>query len=309
MTDHEATLEPALTAYTGYLLFRAFTRADGCGVAAMPTGRHPRDLAILTALVERGPVSQARLSELLKINRTIMVKLVDGLEEEGLVRRERDPADRRRYALAPTADGEAARAAMHRAASGGEAALTAGLTAAEHRRLNELLRPLVPDLSGALPDSITNRTGFLIARSHVALRERAARALRSLGIEPRHFGTLTALAGAEPCSQQRLAARLGVSGPAIVQTVDELHMAGLIVRDRNPVDRREHVLRLTAPGHAHLAQARDTLDGLQREIAGLLGASGAEELNALLTKVITPVTGRRDFPVTATGTSRPDSHR
>jgi DNA-binding MarR family transcriptional regulator len=59
----------------------------------------------------------------------------------------------------------------------------------------------------------------LIARAHLRLREHAGHALRSLGIEPRHFGMLTALAGAEPCSQQRLAARLGVSGPAIVQTI------------------------------------------------------------------------------------------
>ncbi|MGI8336099.1 MarR family winged helix-turn-helix transcriptional regulator [Actinomadura scrupuli] len=288
MTDHETVLEPALTGYTGYLLFRAFLRAEACGLAAMPAGRHPRDLAILSALVESGPVSQARLGELLKINRTIMVKLVDGLEQAGLVRRERDPADRRCYALALTAEGRAARDAMHRAAAGGEDALTAGLTPAEHRRLNELLRPLVPDLTGALPESITSRSGFLIARSHVALRQRAAHALRALGIEPRHFGTLTALAAAEPCSQQRLAARLGVSGPAIVQTVDDLHTAGLIVRDRNPADRREHVLRLTASGRAHLDRARDTLDGIQREVAALLGPSAAGELNALLIKLVTP---------------------
>src|SRR4051812_14784797 len=120
MTDRETVLEPALTGYTGYLLFRAFTRAEACGIAAMPAGRHPRDLAILSTLADSGPVSQARLSELLRINRTIMVKLVDGLEQAGLVRRERDPADRRRYALVLTAEGEAARAAMHRAAAGGE---------------------------------------------------------------------------------------------------------------------------------------------------------------------------------------------
>lgn len=288
MNDQEAsTLEPALAGYTGYLLFRAFVRAQACGVAAMPAGRHPRDLAILTALVERGPVSQARLGELLKINRTIMVKVVDGLEDAGLVRRERDPADRRRYALAPTADGKAALAAMQRAAAGGEAELAAGLTPAEHQRLNELLSPLVPDLTGVLPDSITNRTGFLIARAHHRLRERGGQALRSLSIEPRHFGTLTALAAAEPCSQQRLADRMAVSGPAIVHTIDELHQAALIVRDRNPADRREHILRLTDQGRTHLTQARSALDVIQQEIADLLTKPGAAELNALLSKVAT----------------------
>jgi DNA-binding MarR family transcriptional regulator len=282
-----AAVEPSLAGYTGYLLVRAFIRAQACGVAAMPVGRHPRDLAILTALVERGPVSQGRLGELLNVNRTIMVKVVDGLEEAGLVRRARDPADRRRYALAPTTDGEAALAAMQRAATRGEAELAAGLTSAEHGRLNELLSRLVPDLTGVLPDSITNRTGFLIARAHYRLREQGAQALRSLGIEPRHFGALTALAAAEPCSQQRLAERMGVSGPAIVQTIDELDSAALIVRDRNPVDRREHILRLTDEGRTRLTHARGTLDKVQQEIADLLGEPTAAELNALLGKVAT----------------------
>ena len=282
-----AAIAPSLAGYTGYLLARAFVRAQACGMAAMPTGRHPRDLAILTALLERGSLSQGRLGELLKINRTIMVKVVDGLEEAGLVRRARDPADRRRYALIPTTEGEAALAVMQRAAAGGEAALAAGLTPAEHRRLNELLSRLVPDLTRVLPESITNRTGFLIAQAYHRLRERSGQALRSLGIEPRHFGTLTALAAAEPCSQQRLADRMGVSGPAIVQTIDELDRAALIARDRNPVDRREHILRITDQGRAHLAQARSTLDQIQHEIAVLLSEPAAAELNALLSKVAT----------------------
>lgn len=288
MSDQAASdIEPKLAGYTGYLLRRAFVRAQACGVAAMPAGRHPRDLAILAALVEQGPISQARLSELLEINRTIMVKVVDGLEETGLVRRARDPADRRRYALAPTAAGEAVLATMRQAAAGGEAELAAGLTPAEHRRLNELLSLLVPDLIAVLPDSITSSTGFLIVRAHHRLRERAGHALRTLGIEPRHFGMLTALAAAQPCSQQRLAVRMGVSGPAIVQTIDELDRASLIVRDRNPADRREHILRLTDHGQSHLAQATSTLNEIQQEIADLLTEPGAAELNALLSKIIT----------------------
>jgi DNA-binding MarR family transcriptional regulator len=211
-----------------------------------------------------------------------MVKVMDGLEEAGLVRRVRDPVDRRRYALAPTEDSPAALAAMRRAAAAGEAEIVAGLTPTEHRRLNSLLVPLVPDLTGVLPDSITNSTGFLLARAHHQLRERGGLALRSLGIEPRHFGALTALAAAEPCSQQRLAERMGVSGPAIVQTIDELDRNALIVRERNPTDRREHVLRLTEPGRGRLAKAKGALDEVQQEIDDLLTPSGAAELNALL---------------------------
>jgi DNA-binding MarR family transcriptional regulator len=283
-----AVLEPSLAKYAGYLLVRAYARAQACGIAAMPSGRHPRDLAILTVLVESGPVSQARLCELLKVNRTIMVKLIDGLEEAGLLCRVRDSGDRRRYALAPTAEGEATLAAMRRAAVHAEAEVAAGLTSAQHARLNRLLSKLLPDLIGELPRSITDRTGFLIAHAHRRLRERGGHALHALGIEPRHFGVLAMIAAAEPCSQQQLATRMGVSGPAIVHTIDELDQGALILRERNPLDRRLHVLRLTDRGRSHLTLARSALDDVQAEIANVLTESGAADLNSLLRKVAAP---------------------
>jgi len=73
---------------------------------------------------------------------------------------------------------------MQLAAASGEAELAAGLTPAEHHHLNTLLSALIPDQTGALPDSITNRTGFLIAHAHHQLRERGGHALRSLASSP-----------------------------------------------------------------------------------------------------------------------------
>ncbi len=70
-------------------------------------------------------------------------------------------------------------------------------------------------------------------------------------------------------------------------SVDELHDSGLITRDRNPGDRREHVLQLTSEGHAYLSRALAAEDGAQERLAARLGTAETGRLNELLTQIIT----------------------
>ncbi|MET9924973.1 MULTISPECIES: MarR family transcriptional regulator [unclassified Streptomyces] len=57
---------------------------------------------VLKMLSDVGPCSQQELSEQLRIDRSVMVGCIDGLEDSGLVRRERHPRDRRAYAVTLT---------------------------------------------------------------------------------------------------------------------------------------------------------------------------------------------------------------
>ena len=276
----------ALADYTGHLLRLAFARARDCAQHLLPPGRHPGEGAVLATLAAHGPASQQDLSERLRVNRTIMVRLVDGLEAAGLLRRERNPRDRRSYALVVTPEGRQALRALEPAAERGEAMLVAALDAVEHRRLNELLRVLVPDLEAAVPPALAGRTGFLLTHAHHRLRERGDRALAPLGVEPRHFGALAALDQLGPVPQRRLAHELGVSDPMVVGIVDELERAGLVERERNRADRREYALRLTTAGRARLAEARVAVDAVQDEVTARLGEAGDRELRALLRKLL-----------------------
>jgi DNA-binding MarR family transcriptional regulator len=88
------------------LLKRAQARlVEVLGPALAPLGIDGRELAVLTALSEQGPVSQQEMSRALGIDRTTMVALVDGLEGKGLVERRADPGDRRKNLLAVTSAG------------------------------------------------------------------------------------------------------------------------------------------------------------------------------------------------------------
>lgn len=62
----------------------------------------------ILACVEVQPMSQRQLSELLGIDASDMVRLIDSLETNNWVTRERDPKDRRRQIVAATKKGSKA---------------------------------------------------------------------------------------------------------------------------------------------------------------------------------------------------------
>jgi DNA-binding MarR family transcriptional regulator len=281
-----AAITPTLAHYTGYLLRRAFARARDCAQRLLPPGTHPGEGAILLNLAQVGPASQQELSERLRVNRTIMVKLVDKLESDGLVRRKRNPRDRRSYALTVTPEGQQAVQVWERTVEHADAELVAPLGPGERRRLHQLLLRLVPDLTTVAPRSLTDRSGFLLSHAHFRLRERGDRALAPLGVEPRGFAALAVLDLEGPSPQRRVARQLAVSGPTMVQTMDELERAGLVERQRNPSDRREYALRLTAAGRERLRHARRALDAVQAEVTAQLGEADDGELRALLAKLV-----------------------
>jgi DNA-binding MarR family transcriptional regulator len=206
-----------------------------------------------------------------------MVKMIDRLEEAGLAHRELRRDHHRRGDRNPDRHGTGGPPRR------GHADRTAHNQ--ERERLTELLSALLPT-DAKPPVSLTAHIGYLVAINHIRLRERGRLGMRSLGMEPRYFGMLTTLAAIEPCSQQRLAAELHITGPAIVGIIEQLHRTGRIERQRNPDDRRAHVLRLTAKGRADLAEAKRIVDEIHDGLAERLGRDGMDELNTLLTKIL-----------------------
>ena len=77
--------------YTGYLLRTAFLRAADLAARDSDSDAHPRDAAVLATLQAVGPLSQQQLAKGLDVNRTVMVKLIDGLEARGLRRARAQP--------------------------------------------------------------------------------------------------------------------------------------------------------------------------------------------------------------------------
>jgi DNA-binding MarR family transcriptional regulator len=106
-------------------------------------GLSPRQLRVLVTLVEQGPASQRPLGDLLGIDRTTMVALIDALEKLDLVERKRDPDDRRAWLVTPTDRGKSTADWAIKMVQSAEARALQALT--DHQR--ETLRKLLLKLS------------------------------------------------------------------------------------------------------------------------------------------------------------------
>jgi DNA-binding MarR family transcriptional regulator len=263
----------------GHLLRRVFT---GITAEAMQDGAQSRDFVVLDMLADEDAPSQQDLAHRLGINRTIMVKLLDRLQQAGYVTRTRNPANRRTYVLSVTDEGRTALKDMRQAVADREARLTAPLPPPERRRLNELLsRLVVHDERSAVPS-----TEHLIAQAHYRLRRLGDHRLEDYGLRTRHFGLLPALDRLGPCPQQQLAQYLHLTEPATASLIEELVQAGLVVRGQDPHDRRRYALELTGLGRARIPAVRDAMRGVEHDIEEILGPDGTRDLRTLLTTLL-----------------------
>jgi DNA-binding MarR family transcriptional regulator len=110
------------------------------GERLAPLGLEQRQAGMLIRLAANQGRSQQAIAEMIGVNATRMVFLVDELEELGLVERRRNPADRRSHALYLTGQGLATVDQVRAVTAEHEAEIGAGLTEAQRARLVSLLR-------------------------------------------------------------------------------------------------------------------------------------------------------------------------
>jgi DNA-binding MarR family transcriptional regulator len=107
--------------------------------AVAPTGLRPNELLTLQHLRERGPSPQQALTELIGIDATNLVAVLNNLEDRSLIERRRDRADRRRGIIALSREGEQLLADLDRSLLDIDDQILAPLTDAERETLNALL--------------------------------------------------------------------------------------------------------------------------------------------------------------------------
>lgn len=93
---------------------------------------------ILACLKQEGELTQRQVCDVLAVDRSDMVRLVDGLEKRGFVVRRKDAKDRRKHLLTLTEDGEKAVARTQDLVEGTTDRLFADLSAKDRRTLHRL---------------------------------------------------------------------------------------------------------------------------------------------------------------------------
>lgn len=127
--------------YAGQLFFRLWRASHTRTAQALDSiGLTTTTFAVLNVLGARERAIQQQLSADMGIDPSAMVKLINALEEAGLVERQRRPNDRRAWEVTITPNGRHTLQQAKELASDIELEILGGLTAAERRQLLALLR-------------------------------------------------------------------------------------------------------------------------------------------------------------------------
>jgi MarR family transcriptional regulator, lower aerobic nicotinate degradation pathway regulator len=129
--------------------------------------------------------------------------------------------------------------------------------------------------------SYTPTAGLLLVKLGRAAERWFTEALKPTGLTPRHMGVLSEV-DARPTSQQALIESIGVDPSQLVGLLNDLEADGLIVRRRDPEDRRRHIVELSKEGRSKLGAAKQAASKVEDRLFTGLDAAQREQLHGLL---------------------------
>jgi DNA-binding MarR family transcriptional regulator len=128
-------------------------------------------------------------------------------------------------------------------------------------------------------------SGFLLARLGFGFKGKAIQLVEDAGGEIHDYGLLAILAEGTRETQGTIAAALALDPSRLVALLDGLEERGLIARQRDPLDRRRHVVSITTAGKRELVRLRGLIQGLEAEYFAPLDTEERKTLHELLVRL------------------------
>lgn len=126
---------------------------------------------------------------------------------------------------------------------------------------------------------------FLLAQLGAHATAAFAERIASLDLTPPQAGFLRLVATEPGSSQQAIAARLGMAASRLVAIADALEERGLIERRRDPGDRRNHALHLTAEGGRFMGRLARAAAAHEDAVCAALDPAERQQLGVLLGRI------------------------
>jgi DNA-binding MarR family transcriptional regulator len=124
--------------------------------------------------------------------------------------------------------------------------------------------------------------GLLLALLGQDAMRRLREAHAAADLSPRQFHVLGLLHDNGPLSQCELRETMQIDPSILVTQLNPLDERGLIVRERDPVDRRKHIVRLTQAGRRQVTKAARAQREAEDALFAGLADDQREELRRLL---------------------------
>ena len=125
-------------------------------------------------------------------------------------------------------------------------------------------------------------SGFLLARLGFGFKAKAIACVEAAGYELYDYTVLAILDEGARETQATIAQALQVDPSRLVAVLDRLEERKLIVRQRDPVDRRRHVVSITPAGTRELGRLRELIRKLEEQFLAPLDAESRKTFHELL---------------------------
>jgi DNA-binding MarR family transcriptional regulator len=130
----------------------------------------------------------------------------------------------------------------------------------------------------------TSRKGTLMLLSRLSKVAMRSTPESEMGMSYRHYMTLHWLGA--PMPQAQLAENLCIDANNTVILLNELEDKGWVRRERDPSDRRRHVVVITDAGREAYTHAQQSRDVVEDTVLGALDEDERQQLHDLLAKAL-----------------------
>ncbi len=127
--------------------------------------------------------------------------------------------------------------------------------------------------------------GYNCRRAYLAIMPHFDERMKKLALRAVDFSVLSILKANPNITQKRLSHAVHVSAPNLAILLDKLEQRGLVLRQRNPLDKRSQTLVLTNEGLKLCTKAEAAVSKSEQQALAMLSDSEQKHLLQLLQKI------------------------
>jgi DNA-binding MarR family transcriptional regulator len=149
-----------------------------------------------------------------------------------------------------------------------------------------MIQPATTDTPGGpiqpIAKELAASSGYLLARLGLAFKEQALASAEASGFELYDYSVLAILGEGARETQATIADALDLDPSRLVALLDSLQQRDLVVRQRDPNDRRRHVVSITSAGLDELSRVRAIVNKVEDDFFAPLDSRSRETLHRTL---------------------------
>jgi DNA-binding MarR family transcriptional regulator len=142
-----------------------------------------------------------------------------------------------------------------------------------------------PDEQAVNQELLLSLVGYNCRRAYISIKPFFQRRMAKYELRPVDFTILSLIKANPDITQKRLAQAANVSPPNLAPMLDKLETRGIVMRQRNPLDKRSQTLALTEAGLDLCGKAEKSAVALETEATAALTDEERNQLMRLLQKV------------------------